>query len=227
MEVSKKVPSLTKPQKETNRSLNNFRAETHPEVYVKDVKRHAPAILLVALLVCFSLVAPKLQGLLPGFSPLPAVFFCVAAYMGLRWMWLPAVAWFLSYLLSHQGQGISWDFHIVIIIAGFGLTAWVGMALRGKGWVTILGGSAGSALLFYLATNTGSWIILPEYPKTWSGFLQSQTTGLPGYVPAWAFLRGSLVASLVFTGLFILGQNQWGPSRAKLTHGAAPSSGRP
>ena len=147
--------------------------------------------------------------------------------MTLRWIWLPAVAWFLSYLLSYQGQGISWDFHIVVIIAGFGLTAWVGIAVRGKGWVTMLGGSAGSAVLFYLATNTGSWIILPEYPKTWSGFLQSQTTGLPGYPPAWAFLRGLLAASLLFTGLFVLGQRQWGGNRVKLTHGAAPSSGRP
>jgi len=223
----KKGTFFNQSRKQTNLPINNFRAELPPDVYGKDVKRNIPAILLIALLVCFSLLAPKLQGLLPGFSPLPAVFFCVAACMGLRWMWLPTVAWFLSYLLSNQEQGIIWDLHLVVIIAGFGLTAWVGMAVRGKGWVVLLGGSAGSAIAFYLSTNTGAWIILPDYPKTWSGFLQSQTTGLPGYLPAWAFLRGSLVASLVFTGLFILGQNQWGTSRAKLTHGAAPSSGRP
>ena len=60
-------------------------------------------------------------------------------------------------------------------------------------------------------TNIGSWALLPQYPKTWAGFVQAQTVGVPGPFPAaWVFLKNALLANLLFTGLFLLGQRQWG-----------------
>ena len=41
------------------------------------------------------------------------------------------------------------------------------------------------------------------------GFLQTQTVGLPGFLPAWVFLKNAIMANLLFTGLFLLGQRQW------------------
>ena len=80
-----------------------------------------------------------------------------------------------------------------------------------------MGGSIGAAILFYAVTNTGSWLLLPQYSKTWAGFVQAQTVGVPGLPPAWVFLRGSLAANILFSGLFLLGQRKWGSAPAEAT----------
>ena len=176
------------------------------------MKRVLPPALLVTLLVAFSFVGPKLQETLPGFSPMPAMFFCAAACMSPRWLWLPLVAWLLSYTVTNLNQGYNWDFQLAVVLGGFAFAAGVGSLLRGKNWVALVGGSIGAAVLFYGVTNTGSWLMLPDYPKTWTGYIQAQTVGLPGYPPAWAFLKGLISATALFTGLFLLGQRKWGSS---------------
>lgn len=170
------------------------------------MKRLIPATLLIALLVLFSWVAPRLQGLLPGFSPLPPLFFCIAACMSTRWIWLPATAWTISYFLINITQGYSYGLHFYVIIAGLAATFWVGTLMRHKPWFLLIGGSLGAALAFYAVTNTGTWLLSAQYAKTWAGWLQCQTYGLPGYPPAWMFLKGQLAASALFTPLFLLGQ---------------------
>ena len=142
------------------------------------VKHLLPATMLIALLVSFSWAAPLLQSLLPGFSPLPPLFFCIAACMSTRWVWLAA-------------------------------TYWIGTLLRQRSWFLLIGGSLGAALAFYLVTNTGTWALSGQYAKTWAGWIQCQTTGLPGYAPAWMFLKGQLAASVLFTPLFLLGQGHF------------------
>jgi hypothetical protein len=88
-----------------------------------------------------------------------------------------------------------------------------------------LGGSIGATLLFYMVTNTGAWWTIPIYEKSWTGWVQALTVGIPGYPPTWTFLRGSLISDLLFTGLFVLGV-EWssrrlgGPARSALV--AAP-----
>ncbi|MFP6883601.1 MAG: DUF6580 family putative transport protein [Roseibacillus sp.] len=182
------------------------------------MKRLLPPFLLVVLLVAFSLVGAKWQQVLPGFSPLPAVFFCVAACMGVRWLWLPVAAWLLSYPLTNLTQGYGWDFQIAIALGGFAVVAGAGYSLRKRNWVAMMGGSIGAAILFYAVTNTGSWLLLPQYSKTWAGFVQAQTVGVPGPIPpAWVFLRGSIAASALFSGLFLLGQRKWGSVPAGAT----------
>ena len=141
---------------------------------------------------------------------MPAMFFCVAACMGGRWLWLPLLAWFLSYAGTNLSQGYGWDFQVAIVLAGFAVVVGIGALLRAKNWLVLLFGSTGAAVLFYLVTNTGSWIMLSDYPKTWGGFIQAQTVGVPGYLPAWAFLKGLICATPLFTGLFLLGQRGWG-----------------
>ena len=67
------------------------------------------------------------------FGPLPAVFFCVAACMGLRWLWIPLLAWVLSYQLTNLIQGgYSWDWQMLIVIGGFGFAVALGYSLRNK-----------------------------------------------------------------------------------------------
>jgi hypothetical protein len=57
-------------------------------------------------------------------------------------------------------------------------------------------------MLFYLVTNTASWLILP-YAKTWAGWIEALTTGLPGHAQTWEFFRNTLSSSGLFTGLFV------------------------
>jgi hypothetical protein len=82
----------------------------------------------------------------------------------------------------------------------------------------MLGGAMGAAVLCYFFANTGSWALLP-YEKTWPGFWQAQTIGLTGrdlglgdvvLAPTWVFLKNGILANVLFTGLFLLGQRQWG-----------------
>ena len=184
------------------------------------MKQIFPAILLIALLVVFSWAAPRLEGLLPGFSPLPPLFFCVAASMASRWIWLPAVAWTLSYFLINYTQGYELSLQALVIIASLVVTFWIGALFRNKSMLHLTGGALLAALGFYVVANTGSWLLSQQYAKTWQGWMQAQTIGLPGYVPAWMFLKGQLVASGLFTPLFLLGQRRFGVIGRKSPEGA-------
>jgi hypothetical protein len=75
----------------------------------------------------------------------------------------------------------------------------------------MLGGAALCAVLAFFAMNCLSWLTLPDYPKTLSGFMQAQWTGAPHHgQPTWVFLRNPLLANVLFTGLFVLGQRRMG-----------------
>lgn len=170
-------------------------------------------MVLIALLIGFRLVGAVWSEELPGFEPFSAVFFCMAACMGMRWLWVPVVAWLASYPLTNAmlGYGWSWSWYALITFGGFALTVGLGYLLRNHPrWLPMLGGAVGAGLLFYFVTNTGSWLMTPDYAKTWAGFVQAQTVGIPGPPPTWVFLKNAILANLLFTGLFLLGQRRWG-----------------
>jgi len=64
------------------------------------------------------------------------------------------------------------------------------------------------ALLFYLVSNTVSWLVNPVYAKTIAGWVQALTVGLPGFPPTWVFGLKSLLGTGLFTGLFA-GAMKW------------------
>ena len=59
------------------------------------------------------------------------------------------------------------------------------------------------ALLFYLISNTASWLQLPGYAKTFAGWIQALTVGLPGFPPTWTFLLKTLLSGGLFASLFV------------------------
>jgi hypothetical protein len=75
---------------------------------------------------------------------------------------------------------------------------------RRGGLLAILGGTLVASVLFYLITNTGSWLGLAAYPQNFAGWIQSLTIGLPGYPPTWTFFRNSLVSDLLFAAFFVV-----------------------
>jgi hypothetical protein len=66
----------------------------------------------------------------------------------------------------------------------------------------LLGGGLLGAILFYIITNTASWLHNPEYAKNLAGWLQALTSGTSGYPPTWTFFRNTLMSGGLFTGLF-------------------------
>jgi hypothetical protein len=70
-------------------------------------------------------------------------------------------------------------------------------------WLKLLCGGLLGAVLFYLVTNTASWLYNPEYAKTIAGWIQALTSGTPNYPPTWTFFRNTLLSGGLFTGLFV------------------------
>jgi len=98
-------------------------------------------------------------------------------------------------------------------VSGAQLVVWgtilalVGFArLAGRGGfspVRYFGSVLGGGVIFYLVTNTASWIANPAYPRGLGGLWMSLTTGLPGFPPTWMFFRNSLVSDFLFAVLLL------------------------
>ncbi len=143
---------------------------------------------------------------LHNFAPMAAVALCGAVYLPRRVaVALPLAALLISDVVLnvfcyHQPL-LTWE--IVPHYFALALIAALGFSLRMRAKLgSMLAASLASSVLFYVITNTGSWIGQPEYAKTFAGWMQALTTGVPGYPSTWWFSRHTLVSDLVFTGLF-------------------------
>jgi hypothetical protein len=149
-----------------------------------------------------------------NFAPVAAVALCGAVYLPRRMAAvLPMAMLFISDLvlnLFHYHQPI-FTFDTLPHYLALALITALGFALRGRASVgrLLLASFAGS-LIFYVITNTGSWLAEPPanavdhrvYAKTAAGWLQAMTTGLPGYPSTWWFYRYTLLSDLFYTLLF-------------------------
>jgi hypothetical protein len=170
----------------------------------------AALLILVAILyrVVPVMAGADQSGWLPNFAPLAAIALCGAIYLPRRAaVILPLAALLVSDVVlnvfHYHKPLISWE--ILPHYLALGLVSWLGFTLRGR--VTALrlvGASFVGSVIFYLITNTGSWIGEPLYAKTAAGWFQAMTTGLPGFAPTWMFYRNTLVGDLVFTALFFV-----------------------
>ena len=96
----------------------------------------------------------------------------------------------------------------IAVYGAFGIAAFAASRMRGKvGLVGGLLGVVGCSLLFYLVTNTVSWIADPGYAKTFGGWAQALTTGLPNFAPTIYFLRNSLLSDVGFSCLLLAAYN--------------------
>jgi hypothetical protein len=162
-------------------------------------------ILPILFIVVFAVSRiPKLFP--PDFSVVYAFAFCAGVYFrgALAW-WLPLAVMAatdigLSVLYYHVNP-VSWDMLInYAIYAGLiALGKWIGKSA--PLWKLVFGGILG-ALVFYVLTNTLSWLQFSGYAKTLTGWIQALFTGLPGYPPSWEFFRNTLLSGGLFTALF-------------------------
>jgi len=143
----------------------------------------------------------------PNFTAFYALAFCGGLYFrGQMAWWLPlgtlAVTDILLNALYYHEPVLS----AYMLVKTLSL---VGIVFLGRrfspraAWVKLVCGGLLGAVVFYLITNTASWLYNPAYAKTLAGWFQALTSGIPGYPPTWSFFRNTLLSGGLFTGLFV------------------------
>ena len=146
-------------------------------------------------------------GMLPqNFSAAHALLFCAAFWLP-GWMgWvLPLATIIVTDILLNV---FAYD---VTVLDPRLVTNWMILALfvvlakwlaRRRSYGRVFLGTLFGALLFYLVSNSVSWMVNPAYAKTIPGWVQALTVGLPGFPPTWVFGLKTLLGTGLFTGLF-------------------------
>jgi hypothetical protein len=171
----------------------------------------------IAMMVVFAL--SRIPGMLPqNFSAAYAIAFCAGVFFtgGMAW-WLPLGTLFLTdiALNMYYWLGLGWDVWDLPVLkyqlfnyAAYVAIIWLGRRFKPRAsFVSLLGGGIVGALLFYLITNTASWLFNPfnnpEYTKTLLGWITALTKGTSGWPQTWEFFRNTLLSGGLFTGLFV------------------------
>jgi len=158
-------------------------------------------------------------GLLPlNFSAAYALVFCAGVYLPRRMAWwLPLMTMLgtdlllnLYYRRLYEGNPDAYaapmEFLNPYLLANYlsyGLLIWLGTRFKPTAhWLKVVTGGVLGALIFYFISNTASWLQL-GYEKTFLGWIQALTVGLPGFPPTWTFLLKTLLSGGLFTGLFV------------------------
>lgn len=165
------------------------------------------AILLLIGATLFRCLRPWVGGP-ENFAPLAALALCGGLYFPRPWNRVgPLSALLISDAVLNLHYGLGWwtGSTLAAAVAYLGITEMGTWLARRPSWWGWLGGSLVASLVFYLLTNTEAWWVLPPYEKSWAGWWQALTIGLPGYPPTWTFLRSSIVSDLVFTFLLVVG----------------------
>jgi len=166
------------------------------------------AILLVVSVVIFRLAAGASGSALAGFAPfaalmLGAAMLCPRPVLALA----PLAAFLISDLLLNAvyGHALLHPYLIVTALLYGGLFLF-GRPLHraSRPALPYLGATVAGVIAFQIVGNSVAWVMEPGYAKTITGWLQANTTGLPGFTPAWAFLLKSLAGNLAFGVLFLL-----------------------
>lgn len=171
-----------------------------------------PVLLMVALAIS------RIPGLLPqNFSAVYAIMFCAGVFFtGRMAWWLPLATIALTDvgLNCYYSLALGYDVWQPANLAyqSFNYLAYIGIILLGKrfkptaSFFGLLGGGILGALLFYLVTNTASWLVNPfhnpEYTKTLLGWITALTKGTGGWPQTWEFFRNTLLSGGLFTALF-------------------------
>jgi hypothetical protein len=178
------------------------------------MKKHTSSEIIVVITLITAAVAYRVatgeiqerSAWLPNFSPMAALVLCGAVFLPLR----AGVALTLS-VLFFSDVILNWLFNAPLLEVSM-ITRYIALGALAAGgvwlrknpvaWKMFAASFAGS-VLFYVTTNTGSWLTL-GYEKTFAGWVQALTTGLPDVQPqAWVFFRNSAISDLIFTAMIL------------------------
>jgi len=186
---------------------------------------------LVVMLGLFAIT--RWPGLMPpSFSAAYALVFCVGACLpaprALGWTVAVMVVTDLTLCLYYQfardvdcftGPGL---LYIGLNYAGYAVLYGLGRGARPAAvrlleryrrlagvmasTLFLLGGGLLGAIVFYVVTNTASWLLNPfhnpEYTRDLAGWFTALTLGTKGHPPTWEFFRNTLLSGGLFSALF-------------------------
>jgi len=142
---------------------------------------------LLVLFAAFSRLVPHA----PNFTPMVAVALFSASYLERRHaLVIPMLALFLSdALIGFYGPLMLFVYGSLVAVGA------LGFLMRGKvSLAAVLGFSFAGAVLFFLVTNFGVWILSGSvYPKTVAGLFECYVMGIP-------FFRNELLGSILYSG---------------------------
>ncbi len=164
--------------------------------------------LWLAILLMAVFAITRWPGLLPpNFSAAYALVFCAGVYFPGKLAWtLP-----LGTLLASDIIINLFHYHtdpvgayMLLNYAIYAALIWFGRRLsRQAPFASLLGGGILGAIIFYLVTNTFSWLENPEYAKTLAGWIKALSIGTDGWPYTWEFFRNTLLSGGLFTSLFV------------------------
>jgi len=153
----------------------------------------------------FTLYVPPLS----NFSPVMALAFCAGAYYRRGWMWLaPFAAVILSDLYIDHHYATVYHYEWTGAAAGLRALCFAGalglgaLVSRRRNWFNLFGGALCGSVVFYLVTNTVSWVGDAGYAHDAAGWWQAVTVGHAEFYPTLFFFRNTFVSDLLFTGCF-------------------------
>lgn len=184
---------------------------------LRPVKGKVSSILLFVLVFALSRIPGMLSQEFANFSAAYALAFCAGVYLSGRAAWgLPLGVM----LITDLGLNVYYSLHgldvwnlSVLRYQLFNYLAYAGIIWLGRrfkpqsSFLGLLGGGLLGALLFYLITNTVSWLFNPfhnpEYTKDLVGWLRALTLGTSGWPETWHFFRNTMLSGGLFTSLFV------------------------
>jgi len=178
-----------------------------PAVSSISVKEKWNIWLPILLMIVFA--CTRWPGLLPpNFSAFYALAFCAGVYFPRRlaW-WLPFTTMLLTdivlNLCYYHTTAITG--YLMVNYLAYAALIWLGSRHSPRSsWLRLVCGGLIGAIIFYLVTNTASWINDPAYAKTIAGWIQALTVGRPDWHPTTLeFFRNTLLSGGVFTALFV------------------------
>jgi hypothetical protein len=193
--------------------------------------------ILLPILFIVIFAVSRIPGLMPlNFSVAYAFMFCAGVYFrGAMAWWLPfAVIVATDIGLNFYYQHIDPTHNVWspenlanLFFNYLAYAVLIGLGRRFKpqaSLIKLVGGGIFGAILFYLITNTASWLFNPfhnpTYVKTLVGWITALTTGIGGFPSTWEFFRNTLMSGALFTALFAAAEKATAESPAEKTAGA-------
>ncbi len=144
--------------------------------------------MLVLIIISFGILSRVIVHTF-NFTPVLSMALLGGLYLkGRRAVLVPLALMVISDFIIgfHNMMFFTWG--SIVLISIFGL--WL---KERKSFVTVLGGSMASAVIFFIVTNFGAWLTL--YPHTMDGLRQCYILAIP-------FFRSTLVSTMAYSLVF-------------------------
>ncbi len=155
----------------------------------KLTKNDSTGLIIALTLIAFAVVSRVLPHP-ANFAPIAAVAIFGGALLPRKLaLTLPLVAMILSdmYLGLHPLIMFTWgSFVLIALLSSF--------RFKSISVLSVVGGSLGASVLFYVVTNFGVWIEGRLYAPTFSGLINCYVNALP-------FFRNTLLGDMVYSGM--------------------------